>query len=455
VLHPRIKFAGAHIHRDMLKAGIAIFPREGGLSYPRHYVPKPVIPEGGYPGGVDEQGRPLNVDNYQAWLRSLPVRMELNPCLVHFIRINPGTTRGQLESEIQRIFSPDVLATVDALLSDRSPTERESMSRFRRMMNSPERLGTKLVLPGGYDKPFLIAGAESKFEGLAGELDGAGKLLNIEPGTIDVGASAIDRSSALSYGRTFVAKDNPSNAAGTINQVEIWANTNLADCEVATFIDEGSDVLSTRDNETLGAVTSGSKQTFSGLDMDVSTGDYIGWYATGGSIEADFTTGSGYWYGGSGVDLIPCSSESLDLNSTTRSFSLYGTGDGALTEKSGSDSGTGVETSNLEASGVVSDDDAGTGEDTKASFPTAALAGSESGAGGEETAGIIVNLVSDDIGAGNDLSVSSAQESFFGDDTGSGSDTLGALIAKTGAGSEMNLPGSRGQIRMPSRGVNL
>ena len=93
--------------------------------------------------------------------------------------------------------------------------------------------------------------------------------------TIDIGAAALDRDSQF-FPYTFVLKDNPANADGSITSVELWAKTDLSNCEVATFIDEGSDTFSTRDYETIGSVTSGSKQTFSGLDMDVQTGDYIG-----------------------------------------------------------------------------------------------------------------------------------------------------------------------------------
>lgn len=98
-------------------------------------------------------------------------------------------------------------------------------------------------------------------------------------GVIDIGAAAIDRGYGAYTAETEIAKENPANDDGKITSVELWAisGDDLTDCEVATFIDEGSNVFSTRDIETLGTVTAGSKQTFSGLDMAVITGIISGY----------------------------------------------------------------------------------------------------------------------------------------------------------------------------------
>lgn len=141
---------------------------------------------------------------------------------------------------------------------------------------------------------------------------------------IDIGLAAIDRGGTQANGKTYVAYDNPANNTGAITDVEIWAPNNLANCEVATFTDEGSNVLSTRDTETIGSVTAGSKQTFSGLNMDVVTGDYIGIYFSAGNLEAD-TTGAGMWY--ITGDYIPCSSQTFTWSSKAyEALSLYGEG---------------------------------------------------------------------------------------------------------------------------------
>jgi len=112
---------------------------------------------------------------------------------------------------------------------------------------------------------------------------------------IDVGGAATDRASAWGAAFTTVIDlNNPANAAGTITTIEIWAQSELSGCKAGTFFGSGT-VYSNRDYETLGTVAAGSKQTFSGLALQVYTGDFIGAYCSAGNIEAD-TSGSGAYF---------------------------------------------------------------------------------------------------------------------------------------------------------------
>lgn len=142
-------------------------------------------------------------------------------------------------------------------------------------------------------------------------------------GVIDIGEPAIDR--ALFTGTaTLVNRGNSANDTGTIDTVKIWANVELSDCEVATFLVVSGDNLSTRDSALLGTVTSGSEQTFSGLDIDVELGNYIGiYFPEDGKIRMDNSGGDGYWR--TADDSIPSTNKAFQLFSG-RLFSLNGTG---------------------------------------------------------------------------------------------------------------------------------
>ena len=140
---------------------------------------------------------------------------------------------------------------------------------------------------------------------------------------IDIGAPAIDRGATLSN-YTVINKDNPANETGKITSIEIWANVNLTGCEVATFFIVSGNNFSTRDTHAIGNVTAGSKQTFSGLDITVEAGDYIGIYAPGGTMERDSSGGAGIWYV-AGVDHIPCTNQTFTFLANNV-MSLYGIG---------------------------------------------------------------------------------------------------------------------------------
>jgi len=463
MLQPKCEFAGAHIHKGLLKAGIALFLREGGLSYPHHYVSKPVIPEGGYPGAKDAHGNPVDAADYRDWLESLPARMVLNPCLTHFIRIDPATTRTQLEAEIQRVFTPDVLVTIDTLLADRGPAERASMSAFRRLMNAPERLCKPLVLPKGYDEALLIAGADNKFKGLSGELDGGGRIIEISPGTIDIGPGAIGRGNAWTVASTLIDLTNPANDTGKLDTFELWFAVSSTGVKAGTFYGSGTSYTN-RDGETIGAVTAGSKQTFSGLDCDVESGDFAGVYQGTGRIELDLTGGSGMKR--KDGDQFGTGAQTY-TSYAVYIISIYGTGGDAITEKSGGDSGagadlvtsrssgtteagTGAEASELTTSGAVVTGDTGTGSENNISRGLIAVP--ETGQAAEAASMPAAALITGDSGYGADYS--GLPEAVAGADTGQGRDAVRVRIEMAGAGVAMRLPGRPGRVNISRKEVS-
>ena len=145
---------------------------------------------------------------------------------------------------------------------------------------------------------------------------------------IDLGSEAIERdaSSIEIDAYTRVEGNNAANDSGTIDYCEVFLAEEGDDTYVGTFSASGN-VLTCRDSELIGDVASGSKQTFSGLDIDVETGDYIGINCKGatGRIERDTDEGAGYW-GTSGEYIDPEDSTEFYYYET-RTMSLYGTGE--------------------------------------------------------------------------------------------------------------------------------
>ncbi len=141
---------------------------------------------------------------------------------------------------------------------------------------------------------------------------------------IYIGAPAINR--GVSLGAFTLVNNNVANESGIINSVEIWSDTDLSNCEVATFFrpDPGGapNNFTTRDSESIGTVLDDAKRTFV-VDLDVEAGDYIGMYYTAGNIERDSSGGDGMWV--KSGDSIPCTNITFTSYATS-AISLYGTG---------------------------------------------------------------------------------------------------------------------------------
>jgi hypothetical protein len=114
---------------------------------------------------------------------------------------------------------------------------------------------------------------------------------------IDVGSGAADlETNANNADFTTVDMNNPANASGTLNSVEIWANVDMTGVKVVAFNNTSGNVLSPRSAPALiGNVTAGSKQTFT-VSLPIQAGDYIGIYAATGNIDGSLLSGAGWWY---------------------------------------------------------------------------------------------------------------------------------------------------------------
>jgi len=145
------------------------------------------------------------------------------------------------------------------------------------------------------------------------------------PVPIDIGSEAIDRPTFTSPGQTILLLDNPANAAGLIDTIELWAQSDLTSCKVGTFYLLYGTRYKCRDGVTLGPITSGSKKTLDGLSIPVEAGDFIGFYEPFGTVER-----SSFGFAGlmrtSGDIIYPGHEAEYTLDSGDTA-SLYGTGE--------------------------------------------------------------------------------------------------------------------------------
>lgn len=109
----KINPTGTHIHHGFLKVRVDIYPSPSDKTYPIHYVDKPDRPY------TEEELR-------NEELRALvPTHKELNPCLCHFIKIDPETTLGELMAEIRKAIGPATFRQIDNILFEEDKLEKE------------------------------------------------------------------------------------------------------------------------------------------------------------------------------------------------------------------------------------------------------------------------------------------------------------------------------------------
>ncbi|MFA5436359.1 MAG: hypothetical protein WC372_10025, partial [Candidatus Neomarinimicrobiota bacterium] len=141
-------------------------------------------------------------------------------------------------------------------------------------------------------------------------------------GVIDVGGFPA-KFGRWNTARTILGNWNAANDTGYINYVEIQLDLYSATAsKIGTFSGSGTS-WDDRDYENTGAITQGSKQTLSGLDITISSGDIMGFYSADGSIAYGNQTG-GYLLDVSG-DKFGSGSATYSSN-TNVTVLLYATG---------------------------------------------------------------------------------------------------------------------------------
>jgi hypothetical protein len=147
--------------------------------------------------------------------------------------------------------------------------------------------------------------------------------------TIDIGSAAIDRDSVQGEATTsFIDKHNPANNTGVLDTFEVFATiASFTNFKAGTFYGSGTS-YTYRDHEVIGAVTKGSKQTFTGKNCSVSSGDYLGWKGDGG-IEQSYATEIAVYE--ANLDIFSAGTYTLNDNTLNYklAWSVYATGETA------------------------------------------------------------------------------------------------------------------------------
>lgn len=103
--YAKVNKSGTHIHKDFLKVRVDIYPDVESKTYHLHYVDK-----------LDRLPTEEEMADKEKF-DLIPTHKELNPCLCHFITVNPKITKKQLVREVQQLFTTNTISRLDSALS--------------------------------------------------------------------------------------------------------------------------------------------------------------------------------------------------------------------------------------------------------------------------------------------------------------------------------------------------
>jgi hypothetical protein len=88
--------SGTCENNGMVQIRLAMYLYPSDYGYEKQHVQVPVVPAGGYTGKVDSIGQPIDINDYNKWIASLPKVWQDNPFHNHFIYVEPTMTDEQI-----------------------------------------------------------------------------------------------------------------------------------------------------------------------------------------------------------------------------------------------------------------------------------------------------------------------------------------------------------------------
>jgi len=338
--YARLVKSGCGIHKDRVKLRIDLFLDADDPYYTEHGQVWDInynSPEwlAGYKGEVvDEEGTPDPV-KYQEWVNTLPHLWKIKAFHHHFIYPDLDATDEVIKTEIQRVL--DYFYAFDTRCWSNSLKFKDEWGKVHKR-------------PGEVKCPFVKGEAKDLEVNKTRVADIVSRIVDFETGkreipdvdlkigekgTIDVGSNAENRSSAANmHTYTRIDYNNAANEDGSLDTVEAYFATVTADnsFRVGTFHDNSSASFTCHAAYEIGEIDAVGYQIYTGLDIDILTGEFIGADTAGESprlaIDRDLSGYSGVYYK-AGAQCVADNTQTYDLYSED-CISLEGSGAGGV-----------------------------------------------------------------------------------------------------------------------------
>ena len=91
-MYVKVEPTGCCERKGMVQVRFCFYLEPTDYGYDKHHVQLPVIPEEGYQGKLGEMGAPLDIDDFNKWVDSLPKVWQNNPFHNHLTYVEPDAT---------------------------------------------------------------------------------------------------------------------------------------------------------------------------------------------------------------------------------------------------------------------------------------------------------------------------------------------------------------------------
>ena len=99
--HGRIEPTGCCENHGRVQVRFSLFLKPGEKRYDEYYLNLPIMPEGGYPGKLDNTEE--SQDAYKAWIDALPHEWVNTPFHNHFETFEADVTDKEIEQELKEV----------------------------------------------------------------------------------------------------------------------------------------------------------------------------------------------------------------------------------------------------------------------------------------------------------------------------------------------------------------
>jgi len=294
--YAKLEPSGCGIHKGRAKLRIDLFLEVGDPNYDKAhvFVVDETSPEfkAGYKGKLDAEGNPDPAD-YEKWLDGLPHVWRDNPFHSHFIYPDKDATDADIKAQIERTLN--YFHTFHTHCWDNGlqfcgkDKDGNIVGQWEKVPKVKGSIRDIFVKGDPKDRVFneqKVADVLSRVQEFQiGKTSIIPPPLNIgEKGTIDVGAGSANRSTFFHItqigvsNNTAIDYNNAANAGGSLDTVLVWMETATAgnNCRAGTFTANGSASFTCHDAEGIGELSYGENAPITGLSIDISIGEYIG-----------------------------------------------------------------------------------------------------------------------------------------------------------------------------------